>query len=92
MLINFEAVGSLREHFGSEVVSVEMNNEEKIADILIIIKEKWGEVIPAFMWDTTKNDFRGPIIILVNGTVQMNRAFVLHQGDFIQLRKVMVGG
>jgi hypothetical protein len=92
MEISFHSIGKMKEYFGSEAEVIELNEHATILDMVKFIKLRWNENIPEFMWDNKKNDFRGPVMLIVNGVVQLDRSAPLHQGDVIQISKVMVGG
>lgn len=92
MKIIFHPIGKIKEYFGSETVVVELDEHATLQDLIKFIKLRWNENIPDFMWDNKKNDFRGPVMFIVNGVVQLDRSAPLYQGDVIQISKVMVGG
>jgi hypothetical protein len=92
MKILLEAFGQLKKYFGNEVSQVELKDNAIIADFLEMVKLKWGDQFPEYLWDDNKKGFRGPIMLIINGTVQLNQTKYLHNGDYIQLIKVKVGG
>lgn len=48
--------------------------------------------MPEYVWDNKKDRFRGPIMLLVNGVVQVDRSISLNDGDTVILKKILVGG
>lgn len=92
MKIFLEGTGPLKEYMGKETLEIEVGADSTVADLYPVIDEHWGSVLPPHIWNSKKHNFRGAVIVVINGTPVRDINLKLNQGDQIQLVKVLTGG
>jgi molybdopterin converting factor small subunit len=92
MLIRLTAFGELREHFGKETHEIELPTGATLADLLVCVEERWGDKLPASLWNDREHRFRGPVVIRVGERVTRDRTAVLSDGQGISFYRALVGG
>jgi len=92
MKIKLKSIGDLRDYFGREPQEIEMPDKAVMADLFGVIEERWGSVLPAYLWDREKKRFRGAVALLVDKKVIHNMKTPLKDGMEIQLLKAIAGG
>ncbi len=92
MKILLEGTGPFKEYLGDNAVEVEMPNSAIVADLYPLIDELWGSILPAHIWNSAKQKFRGAVIVFLNGSIIQDLNQRLNDGDHIQLVKALTGG
>jgi len=90
--ITLESIGKLSSYFGNENINIDLDDEASIMDLLSVIDDRWGAILPGFMWNSKKQKFRGPIIIAVNNEIVRDLKTRLKNNDKVQIIKAFVGG
>jgi len=90
--ITLEPFGELREFFGNSHIKVDLDDEASILDLFSFIDNRWGVILPAFLWNSKKQKFRGPIITSVNSEIIRDLNTQLKNNDKVQIIKAFVGG
>jgi molybdopterin converting factor small subunit len=92
MKIRLKTIGDLREYFGREPQEIELPDNAVMRDIFPVIEERWGPVLPAYLWDRKKKRFKGAVAVLVEKRVIHDFKTPLKDGMEVQLLKAMAGG
>jgi molybdopterin converting factor small subunit len=92
MKIRLKSIGDLREYFGREPQEIELPENAVMRDLFPVIEERWGTVLPAYLWDREKKRFRGTVALLVEKRVIHDFKTPLKDGMEIQLLKAIAGG
>jgi sulfur carrier protein ThiS len=92
MQISLEGTGDLKKYMGEDLHQIDLNDNAVVADLLPIIGQKWGSAFPPHFWNVNKQQFRGPVIFVVNKVAVRNLNRELKHGDQVQLVKALVGG
>jgi hypothetical protein len=92
MRILLTAFGGLCEHFGKETHEVHLPGGATLADLLVLVEERWGRRLPASLWNSREHRFRGPVVIKVGERVTRDRTAVLSDGQGVRLYQALVGG
>jgi molybdopterin converting factor small subunit len=92
MKIRLKSIGDLREYFGREPQEIELPDNAVMGDLFPVIEERWGAVLPAYLWDKDKQRFRGAVALLVEKRVIHDFKTPLKNGMEVQLLKAIAGG
>lgn len=92
MKVFLRSIGDLRDYFGREPQEVDLNEEATLKDLLHAIDNRWGNVLPRYLWDTSSKQFRGPVFFLINKEVVQDLDTPLQDGSQIDIMKALVGG
>ncbi len=92
MKVYLKSIGDLRDYFGREPQEFILPEEASAAHLLAGIEERYGKLIPAYMWDFEAHRFRGPIVLLVDKKVIQNFDTPLRDGLEVTLMKALMGG
>ena len=92
MKIFLKSIANLRNYFGYEPVELELPENSTLQTVVDIIAERWGSQLPTYMWDSSKLQFRGPILLLVDKKVQTNFSEPLKNGQEVTILKALMGG
>jgi hypothetical protein len=92
MKILLEGTGPLKEYLGDNALEVEMLPEAIVADLYPLIEARWGSSLPAHLWNSAKQKFRGAVVVVINGTPVQDIDRRLNHGDHVQLVKALTGG
>jgi hypothetical protein len=92
MRILLTAFGGLCEHFGKEAHEVDLPEGATLADLLVRVEKRWGNRLPASLWNDREHRFRGPVVIKVGDRVTRDRTVVLSDGQGIRIYQALVGG
>jgi sulfur carrier protein ThiS len=92
MKVFFKSIADLRDYFGREPVELELPEGATLFNLLDEIAVRWGPGLPKYLWDAEKNQFRGPIVLLVNKKVYLDHSMPLIEGQEITAMKAIAGG
>ena len=92
MRITFVSVADLREYFGREPVNLELPDDATVDSLLQVIAQRWGSQLPAYMWDSNRCIFRGPVLLLVNQKVVLDHSTALRDGQEVTVMHALAGG
>jgi molybdopterin converting factor small subunit len=92
MKITLKSVADLRDYFGREPVEIELAEGAPLQSVLEAIETRWGDILPPYIWDREKIQFRGPILLLVDRKVQQDLAAPLAEGQEVTIMKALAGG
>ena len=92
MKIRLKTIGDLRDYFGREPQEIELPENAVMGDLFPVIEQRWGAILPAYLWDRDKKRFKGAVAILVEKKVIHDCKTPLKDGMEVQLLKAMAGG
>jgi molybdopterin converting factor small subunit len=92
MKIRLKTIGDLRDYFGREPQEIELQENAVMEDLFPVIEQRWGAILPAYLWDREKKRFKGAVALLVEKRVIHDFKTPLKDGMEIQLLKAMAGG
>jgi hypothetical protein len=92
MKIHLKAVGDLREYFGREPQEIELREGAVLGDLLDSIDDRWGRLLPPYMWDAQRQRFRGAIYFLLGGQVEQDLSTCLDDGREVVVLRALSGG
>jgi molybdopterin converting factor small subunit len=92
MKIRLKSIGDLREYFGRDPQEIELPENAVIGDLFPMIEERWGSILPAYLWDREKKRFKGAVAMLIDKRVIHDFKTPLKDGMEIQLLKAIAGG
>jgi sulfur carrier protein ThiS len=92
MKIRLTSIGDLRDYFGHEQQEIELDSGATIQDLLLVIDDYWGTVLPPYLWDTREKRFRGPVFFLINKEVVQDMQTPLQNGLEVLIMRALVGG
>jgi hypothetical protein len=92
MKIIFRSIAGLRDYFGREPVELEPPEDATLQTVIETIGVRWGSELPAYMWDHSKTQFRGPILLLIDRKVPSDSNVPLRNGQEVTVMKALVGG
>jgi hypothetical protein len=90
--VTLKTHGILRDYFGIEPKSVQMENGATLKDFLQVVNSLWGSQLPAYIWDTIEKKFCGAVYVLIENKVIEDPFFGLEDGTEIHLIKAFTGG
>ena len=65
MKIRLKTIGDFRDYFGREPQEIELPENAVMGDLFPMIEQRWGAILPAYLWDREKKRFKGAVAILV---------------------------
>lgn len=92
MIIHLRTSGDLRAYFGSESLAIELQNKANIFDLMHVIDDRWGEILPGYLWDRKEKRFRGAVAIIIDRKLIKGYRKILKNGTEIQIVKAIIGG
>lgn len=96
MKVKVEFLGHVRNLIGSErEEEVEIVEDASIADLLVMLSEKYGEPFKKAVYEKTGTDVKSNYIITVNGYLlnQLNGIETkLKNGDYVAILPIVSGG
>jgi sulfur carrier protein ThiS len=92
MKVYVKSVGMIGRYLGTEAREVELPDDATLADFLDYFGQNLVSEVPAYLWNENKGDFRGPVIITINGEVAQDRETPIRDGQELVLFKPVVGG
>ena len=92
MKIRLKSIGDLRDYFGREPQEMELPDGAAFRGLLIAIGERWGDLLPLYLWDAEKSQFKGAVFLVVNKQVVQDLERPLQDGQEVILMKAMSGG
>ncbi|RCK74722.1 MAG: hypothetical protein ANABAC_1439 [Anaerolineae bacterium] len=92
MKVLFRPIGDLRDYFGREPQEIELPNNAVVRDLLEVVAERWGNALPAYLWDSQNRTFRGAVYFVVDGKVLKDLDAPLRDGLEVILLKALAGG
>jgi molybdopterin converting factor small subunit len=92
MKIRLKSIGDLRDYFGREAQEIEMQENAVVRDLFQVIEDRWGAILPTYLWDRDKKRFKGAVALLVDKQVIRDFGTPLKDGMEIQLLKAIAGG
>jgi hypothetical protein len=92
MRVWLKSVGDLREYFGRETAEIELPEQATIQDLLLAIHQRWGASLPAYLWDGQAKEFRGPVVLLIDNTLILEKSTPLLDGMLVNVMKALAGG
>ncbi len=92
MRVFLKSVGTIARYLGTEAREVELPDDATLADFLDYFGRNLVSEVPAYLWNEKEGDFRGPVIITINGKVAQGRGTPIRDGQELLLFKPVVGG
>jgi hypothetical protein len=92
MQVQLKSMGDLRDYFGREPVDIKLPEQATIQDLLLAIHQRWGRSLPAYLWDGQEKQFRGPVVLLIDDELILDKSTPLRDGMLIYLMKALAGG
>ena len=92
MKIKLQGMGYLREFLGREPQSVELHENSTLKDLLEWIGTHHAERFPPYLWDATQHQFRGPIMLVVDGKMTVDTSTPLREGLEVNVMYAVAGG
>lgn len=92
MKIALIAMWQLEKDLGGKRFVFDVPSGAVLADLLRIFGDEFAGRMPEALWNRAACRFRGPVVMMNDGAVLRDPAEVLHDGQEIQVFKVLVGG
>ncbi len=92
MKVYLKSIGDLRDYFGRETQEIELPEGATFQQLLEAIGQRWGAVLPPYIWDAAKGEFRSALFLVVDKQVVQDMARALSDGQQIALVKALSGG
>jgi molybdopterin converting factor small subunit len=92
MIVRLRAFGELERLFGGERPHLTLPDDATLGCLLDAIDERWGTRLDAAWWDRATRRFRGPVVILVDGSDVHDPATRLDDGQEVLLVPIVSGG
>ena len=92
MNITVNFLGLLKEHIGRESVTFALDKDASFGDVLAEINHRYGERLPAGLWDHKKLEFRPGILCVGEGRDLETKDTLLKDGEIISIAVHMAGG
>jgi len=92
MKIALVAMWQLEKDLGGKRFVFDFPAGSRLSDFLAKIGDDFAGRIPEALWNRAECRFRGPVVLMANGAVLRDPAEALHDGEEIQVFKVLVGG
>jgi hypothetical protein len=92
MKIIIKAIGTMRNYFGEEPVTVKLSSEATLEDFFVYFHNHFSCSLPDFLWNSKRKRFRGAVMVMIDNKVVTDPRTQLRDGNSIQLFKAMVGG
>ena len=92
MKVYLKPIGDLRDYLGREPRELELHDGAAFGELLSLIGERWGKILPPFIWDAEKQQFRGAVFFVVDKQVVQDMGLVLQEGQEIALMRALSGG
>jgi sulfur carrier protein ThiS len=92
MKVFLRSIGDLRDYFGRDLQEIDLDEKATLQDVLITIDNRWGDILPGYLWDASSRRFRGPVFFLINKEVVQDLDTPLQDGLQIDLIRALVGG
>ena len=92
MQITLVAMGQLEKAFGGGRFDFEFSPGSTLADLLEKIGNDFSDRLPGSLWNRSARKFRGPVVLMSDGSALRDPAEALRDGQEIRVFKVLVGG
>ena len=92
MKVYLKSIGDLRDYLGRDPLEIELPAGAVFEELLVLIGERWGKVLPPFIWDSDKQQFRGAVFFVIDKHVVQDMATPLQDGQEIALMRALSGG
>ena len=92
MKVYVKSIGDLRDYLGRDPQEIELPAGARFGELLAFIGEHWGKVLPPFIWDAEKQQFRGAVFFVIDKQVVQDMATPLQDGQEIMLMRALSGG
>jgi molybdopterin converting factor small subunit len=92
MKITLNLVGILSEHFGTDVLTVELANGARFGDLTNEIALRFGDRLPKSIWDKENMTFKPGILCVGEGRDIDSRETLLKENENITVVILMAGG
>jgi len=92
MHVTLIAMWQLEKDLGGKQFTFDFLPGSTLADFLRKFGDTFAGRIPEALWNRVESRFRGPVVMMTNGVPLRNPAEILHDGQEIQVFKVLVGG
>ena len=92
MKVSVKGIGDLKEYFVKEPREVELPEGARVCDLLQCIGQIWGSGLPKYLWDFEQNQFRGPVVLVVNKKAVQDLDASLQDGTEISIMRAIAGG
>jgi molybdopterin converting factor small subunit len=92
MKVYVKSIGDLRDYLGRDQQEIELPSGALFGELLTLIGERWGKVLPPFIWDVDKRQFRGAVFFVVDKQVIQDMSTPLNDGQEIAIMRALSGG
>lgn len=92
MKVRVKAIGTMMDYLGEETIDIHLTDGATLQNLFEYFDTHLSSLIPAFLWNKRKRQFRGPVVVTIDQTVVRNLKTPLKNGQEIQLVKAIVGG
>ncbi|MEI6875913.1 MAG: hypothetical protein WCL50_12390 [Spirochaetota bacterium] len=92
MKITLRAVGQLEKNLGRSEIEFDLPESSTLADLLGSLEKDLGDGIPAELWNFKEHRFRGPVILMTDGSIVRDLKSALRDGQEWVACRVLVGG
>jgi len=92
MKVYVKSIGDLRDYLGRDPQEIELPAGALFGELLALIGKRWGKVLPPFIWDADKHQFRGAVFFVVDKQVVQDMNMPLEDGQEIALMRALSGG
>jgi len=92
MKVGLKAIGDLRDYLGRGIQEIELPEGAHIVDLLKAIDQRWGAVMPSYLWDPQSCQFKGPVLLVIDQKAVQDVDLRLKEGEEIIVMKAIAGG
>ena len=92
MHITLNFLGLLKEYIGESSVIFSLEQGADFGDVLSEIHHRYGERLPAGIWDPQKMEFKTGVLCVGEGRDLEERNTLLKDGEMISIAVHMAGG
>jgi hypothetical protein len=92
MKVTLKSIGDLRDYFGRPPRLVELPDAATAGDLLHWIDNEYAARLPAYLWDSQKHTFRGPVLLVIDKKAVLDMGTPLVDGGEVYIMKALAGG
>jgi molybdopterin converting factor small subunit len=85
MLVRLRVLGSLERYLAGARHEIDLSEGATLRDLLDQVDARWGNELPARLWDEDARRFQGPVLIMSQGTDLYDEGTVLSEGQEVML-------
>ena len=72
MKVRVKAIGTMKYYLGEETIDIHLTDGATLKNLFEYFDVHLSSLIPAFLWNKQKRQFRGPVVVTIDQKVVSN--------------------